>query len=455
MSDRVKSGLDLLDSAIGGGFKKNSVTLLAGNPGTGKTILSSQFLQEGASHGEKGLMVSFSETHDEYIDNMKGLGMDFESMENSGLFKFLDFATVNEEGIAVAVDIILKELDQQGVKRLVLDSLSAMFHYLEQKKARTFMHTLMGRTIKNKGITSIMISEVPYGEFKTDFSFEEFVSDGIIFLKNNSLEGKQSMTLEILKMRGVQIDNAKFEYTILPEDGGLRLIALPVRNEFSIPDPLSKIASGIEGIDSILEGGLLKGSITLIDGPGGLGKTTLCTQFLLKHARDRKPSLYMSFEEPKYQLTALARRLSEEDQSYDMHFSSHIPEALSPLKYLNLFRDTIATYRPEVMVIDSLTAIQETVSPTDFIRLLRYLQLLIKQNQLTVLCTSTSGSSTPSHPFTAPAEISLFSDNIIKMRYTEKNGQLGKEMTAIKTRNSPHDHRIHPYTISKRGLEIA
>ena len=99
LSDRVSTGIEKFDSQLGGGFLRGSLILLSGNAGTGKTILSTQFLHNGATkHGEKGIYVSFAENRADYCRNMLGLGMDMQSLEEKGLFKFLDFPTLAEVG---------------------------------------------------------------------------------------------------------------------------------------------------------------------------------------------------------------------------------------------------------------------------------------------------------------------------------------------------------------------
>jgi circadian clock protein KaiC len=127
MGDRVASGIDGLDELLGGGFPRGGLIVLAGNPGTGKTIFSAQFLYRGAvDHGECGIYVSFAEDKDQFYGNMKALGLDFERLEREGQFSFLDMLTVREAGISSILELIIGKVAETGAKRLVIDSFSAM-----------------------------------------------------------------------------------------------------------------------------------------------------------------------------------------------------------------------------------------------------------------------------------------------------------------------------------------
>jgi len=94
MGGRVASGIDGLDELISGGFPRGGLIVLAGDPGTGKTIFSAQFLyRRVVDHGEKGVYVSFAEDKEQFYRNMRALGLDFERLEREGLFSFLDVLT--------------------------------------------------------------------------------------------------------------------------------------------------------------------------------------------------------------------------------------------------------------------------------------------------------------------------------------------------------------------------
>jgi len=215
--DRVPSGIDGLDSLIDGGFPKGSLILLAGNPGTGKTVFGMQFLCKGAKdYGENGVYVSFAESENTLFHNMSKLfGYDLKTMEGSGKVKVLDFTTVTEKGLSTILEIILQEITALKAKRLVIDSFSAMAQaFKEPIEARIILHNILGKMVRQLGCTIILIVEVPTGSDKIGVSIEEFVADGVIVLRKDNLEGRLIREIDIEKLRGTKFENQNFLFTL-------------------------------------------------------------------------------------------------------------------------------------------------------------------------------------------------------------------------------------------------
>ena len=218
VEDRVATGIDGLDSLIEGGFPRGSLVLLAGNPGTGKTIFSMQFLYKGAeNYGENGVYVSFAENEDTIIHNISRLfGRDLRKKEEGyGKVKILDFTTVTEKGLSTILEIILEEVTRLKAKRLVIDSFSAMAQaFKEPIEARIIVHNILGKLVRQLGCTTILIVEVPTGSEKIGISIEEFVADGAIVLRNDSYDGRLIREIDIPKLRGTKIEQQKFLFTL-------------------------------------------------------------------------------------------------------------------------------------------------------------------------------------------------------------------------------------------------
>ncbi|MEM2320895.1 MAG: ATPase domain-containing protein, partial [Candidatus Bathyarchaeia archaeon] len=139
--NRVPAGVSGLDELIGGGFPKGSLIVLAGNPGTGKTIFSATFIYNGiVNYGERGIYVSFAENRETFLGNMLSIGLDFESLEEEGMFRFLDMVTAREEAAPAIMETILMEVSGFGAKRLVIDSFSALAQaFKETHEARIML----------------------------------------------------------------------------------------------------------------------------------------------------------------------------------------------------------------------------------------------------------------------------------------------------------------------------
>jgi len=259
--DRVPSGIDGLDSLIDGGFPKGSLVLLAGNPGTGKTVFGMQFLCKGAKdYGENGVYVSFAEGEDTLFQNMSKLfGYDLKTMEGGGKVKVLDFTTVTEKGLSTILEMVLQEITALKAKRLVIDSFSAMAQaFKEPIEARIIIHTILGKLVRQLGCTTILIVEVPTGSEKIGVSIEEFVADGVIVLRRDNLDGRLIREIDIEKLRGTRFENQRFLFTL---NNGFQVFPSFSHKELEDPPKFeptkgtkTHYPSGIPELDEILGG---------------------------------------------------------------------------------------------------------------------------------------------------------------------------------------------------------
>jgi len=282
---KISTGVAGLDSVLDGGFPKGSLIVLAGNPGTGKTVFSARFLYCGAVEcGERGIYVSFCEGREAFMGNMRGFGLDFERLEERGLFRFLDMLTVREQAVLSVLGMIVDEVERFGAKRLVLDSFSAMAQaFKEPIDARIILHMILGEIIRGMGCTTILVEEVPYGSNRIGLGVEEFVADGVIMLRTRELEGYRLRDMEVMKMRGVRLKEPHIAFTL---EGGFKAFQpfqyrIPEKLERfkPSPDPADKYSTGSESLDQALNGGVSKGSIMLLELDEKVGKQ--CRRLML------------------------------------------------------------------------------------------------------------------------------------------------------------------------------
>jgi circadian clock protein KaiC len=452
-SKKSLAGIVELDEILGGGFPVGSLILLSGNAGSGKTILSTQFLYNGAvKFGEKGVYVSFAENRDDYYRNMLSLGMDMKSLERKGLFKFMDMVTMQgKDALKIITETIVKTTSELKAKRLAIDPMSALLQGMSTAETRMFLHTVLGKVTKSLGVTTMAIGEIQYGESKTGSGVEEFVADGIIFLTHLRKTGTEKRELTVAKMRGNPLDRATFEYLIDKKYSGIGLIVLP-KKATSQTALTEKITTGVEGLDEMLHGGVFRGSVTLIEGASGIGKTTTCLQFMTANALKGEKALYISFEEPIGQIERNMAGIGLDLQKVRDNFiiASYVPEALTPLHYYMIIKDELDLHNPTILALDTITAIQHMLSKEDFVTFARYLQLTCKQKALTAFLTSTYGTI----EIVKTSEVSTLADNIIMMRYFEVKNRMGKEVLVLKTRGSAHDKKAVPFEITGNGMDV-
>ena len=271
MAGRVKSGIEGLDDVIEGGFPKGSLILLAGEPGTGKTVFSMQFLVKGVELGEPSVYVSFAEARDTLIENFsRHLGVDLAKLEADGKLKILDFTAMKEEGVSAILEAILAEVKALNAKRLVIDSFSAMAQaFKEPIDVRIVVQTVLGRLVRGMGCTTVMVEEVPTGRAEIGLGMEEFVADGVLRLRAGELEGRLFRDLEILKLRGTELEERKLAFTLKRGFKAFqpfkpKPVEEPKRFQ-PIPDPPNRYSTGCRDLDEALGGGVPKGSTTLLE----------------------------------------------------------------------------------------------------------------------------------------------------------------------------------------------
>lgn len=200
---RVATGIDGMDDLLEGGLPRGSMVLLAGSPGSGKTIASAQFLYHGATEfNENGIYVSFAERKKVFLANMARLSFDFHKLEKEGKFKFLDLATTKEPAISQSLQVIIREAVAINAQRLVIDSFSALALAFEKAiDARVVLHAFE-KMMRQTGCTTLLLVEVPTRDSKLGLGFEEFVADGLILFETIDEEFGIRKRAIIRKMRG-------------------------------------------------------------------------------------------------------------------------------------------------------------------------------------------------------------------------------------------------------------
>jgi KaiC/GvpD/RAD55 family RecA-like ATPase len=256
----IPTGIEGLDKIITG-FPRGGLITVSGNPGTGKTALAGAFIYNSAvKFNEPGVYASFLEDEERFYDFMSGFGLDFRSLRDKGLFKYLAIPTLFEPGMSISVADILETVESIGAKRLVIDSFTALSQMFKSPpEARVFLHSLLSKIARQMDCTTMLIKEVQ-SEQVYEYGFEEFISDGVILLRREIMEDRVFREVRILKMRGSQI---KEPLSCISLYKGFRIYD-PVtitqkyyddnRRYEPPPDPPSGYTTGISDLDKEMGG---------------------------------------------------------------------------------------------------------------------------------------------------------------------------------------------------------
>jgi circadian clock protein KaiC len=231
MTERVPTGIKGMDGIIGGGFIKNSVNLLSGGTGTGKTIFSLQFIFNGAKHfNERGIYVSFEECEEDLREDVASLGFNFDEVGEK-----IKFIYIPPYSISDFITLLRENIAEFRPQRVVIDSLSALAMPMEDNFERKKEIFRIRETLKESNCTTILTSEIPGagpmveagGKFSR-FGVEEFLCDAVMVLHYAGLGGETDRAVRVVKMRktnhrrgpiaiiigenGVEVTDAKYEY---------------------------------------------------------------------------------------------------------------------------------------------------------------------------------------------------------------------------------------------------
>jgi len=211
---RVSSGNSKLDEMCGGGFFRDSILLVSGATGTGKTLLVTEFINGGRNSGEKSLLFAFEESREQMFRNATGWGMDFEQMENDGKLKVVsEYPEVM--GLEDHLIKMKKEIEAFKPTRVAVDSLSALDRVSTAKGFREFVIALTS-FIKHQEIVGLFSSTTPslLGGTSITEAHISSITDSIILLRYVEMFGEMRRGITVLKMRGSMHDKDIREYTI-------------------------------------------------------------------------------------------------------------------------------------------------------------------------------------------------------------------------------------------------
>ncbi len=277
------TGMVGFDEITNGGLPQGRPTLVCGPAGSGKTIFAMEFLVRGATEfNEPGVFVSFEETEGELKQNVASLGFDLEDLVARGKL-FMDYVSIGPSDVEESGEYDLDGLfirlgdaiETVGAKRVVLDTLEALFAALPNPFILRAEIGRLFRYLKSKGVTAVATAEQGDGSL-TRHGLEEYVSDCVVQLDNRVSEQTAVRRLRIVKYRGSR--HGTNEYPFLIEHNGISVLPITSMG-LDYEAPFEQISSGLPRLDTMLAGGFYRGSSILVSGTAGTGKTSIAAHF--------------------------------------------------------------------------------------------------------------------------------------------------------------------------------
>jgi circadian clock protein KaiC len=459
---RMRTGISKLDELLGEGIPRGSSIIVSGVAGSGKTVLGLEFLYRGArDQDEKGIYFSFEETEERLRSTARGLGWDLDREIDRGMVRIV---FIPQPDILVDRDLleIQRHVESFEARRVVLDSMSVFLHKIDDKSIARDKVFWLASIIQNQEAVGFFANDVASGTTgHTRFGVEETVMDGLLLLSWEQEGLERHRYVEVNKLRNTGHASGRHSMTIGPGGIGIfpRVDEVP-RFESLVESkpPRGRVPSGVPRLDELLGGGLIDGSVTLVSGSPGTGKSTLGLQFVLEAARRKERSLYISLEEGPDQLLQGAESLGlplREAVNEGWVEILFLPrEHLHAARFLSMMEDRIHGREPSRLVLDSASDIEVLGFVSEELRRLLYgLVLRLRSLRVTSLFTVEARSLFLSDTISERG-LSPLADNILMLRYAQEEDRLVPTLTVVKTRGSEHDRATHRISMAEGGLRL-
>jgi circadian clock protein KaiC len=457
---KERTGIPGFDEITGGGLPAGRPTLICGSAGAGKTLFAMEFLVRGALHNEPGVFMSFEETSEELATNVASLGFDVNQLiADKKLildYVFIERSEIEETGEYDLEGLFLRlgyAIEQIGAKRVVLDTLEALFSALPNEAIIRAELRRLFRWLKERQITAVITCERGEGTL-TRYGLEEYVADCVILLDHRVQDQISTRRLRIVKYRGTS--HGTNEYPFLIDEDGFSV--LPITSlGLNHKAPTQRVSTGIPRLDTMLGGkGFYRGSSILISGTAGTGKSTIAAHFLDAACQRGERALFFAFEESQDQIIRNMRSVGIDLEKYVkqdlLKFQNARPSNFGLEVHLALIHKAIIEYGPNVVVVDPVTNFLSVADETATKSMLTRLIDVLKTRQITAMFTSLTGSTTGAED--SEVGVSSLMDVWLLVKNIESNGERNRGLYVLKARGIGHSNQVREFLLTDKGIEL-
>lgn len=460
---KALTGIAGLDEVTQGGLPRGRPTLICGAAGAGKTLFALEFLARGAlDHGEPGVFMMFEETPREIADNIRSLGFDLDALQRERRI-VLDHVRIERSEIEETGEYDLEGLfirlahavESVGAKRVVLDTLEALFAGLPDHGILRAGLRRLFRWLKERGLTAVITAERGDNAL-TRFGLEEYVADCVILLDHRVTQEISTRRLRIVKYRGSAHGTNEYPFLI----GAQGISVLPITSlSLDHPALTERVGSGVEGLDEMLGGGFYRGSSVLVSGGAGTGKSSLGAAFAAAACRRGERALLFAFEESPAQLVrnmhSIGLDLAPCVERGLLRIHAARPTLQGLEQHLLAMHEAVRDFRPAAVVVDPLSNLGLDSAAFDIKPMLLRLIDFLKREGISALFTSlTAGGSARAGLEDSEVGVSSLMDTWVLLRNLESDGQRRRTLCVLKSRGMAHSNRVRGFAMSERGIEL-
>ncbi|MGB7338402.1 MAG: ATPase domain-containing protein [Phototrophicaceae bacterium] len=461
MAELLKNMTDIagLDVILCGGLVEKRSYLVRGKAGTGKTTLGLHYLTAEDASTRKNLFITFGESTEQIKSNAQAINLDVSAIEfldlspSSKFFSELETydifssSEVEREPITRA---ITQKLDDLKPERVFIDAMTQL-HYLstDSYDFRRYILSFL-RYLMERHITILFTSEDSNSVPDDDL---QFIADGVIHLRHEV----ERRSIRIVKSRGSDFIGG-YHTMRLTNEG---IIVYPRLIEPESPERVyneKPVASGIAELDEMLHGGLERGTVSLITGPTGVGKTTVGLQFMKEAAGRGERSVIYTFEEDDVTIKKRCEGINipvHEMLANGMLTIVQIePLQLTPDEFSHMVRHEVEDFDTRIVMIDSISGYRLSMQGDDLIKHLHIQTKYLRMKGVTVLLLNEVHRL--ADPIRATEiDVSYLMDSIIYMQYIESQGALKRAIGVLKKRVSDFEKTMREFEFTQYGIRVS
>lgn len=480
-SDLIQTGIAGLDNILRGGIPRGNVVLIEGAAGTGKTLLGVEFIYRGITQfNEPGIIVTFEVSPKKLSRDAAAFGWDLEALQQQNKLKiiFTSPPVLNQE-LRSPDSLLLETASQMGAQRIFIDGISLLRTVTNDLNNagngngngndmgcyRQILQQLL-EGLHRENLTALLSHEVTAIEQQA-FALEvsEFLTDTVIFLRReNNRRGSCRRNLEIVKSRGQDYDSGRHTLRITAGKGLeiYRRVQAPPGDLDKLSQPSSNNRQSVIGsaaLDELFGGGIFDGSVTLVVGISGAGKTVMGTQLLLEGAKNNKRGLMVSLDEHPQQVmrnaATLGLNLKEHLDSGVIQFFYDCPRELELDVHFAHIARTIEEHNIERLIIDGMTSYQNVLEDEQMYR--EFFHALVgysKQRLMTTFLNYENPELFGINQYMPEFPVSSIVDNIVLINFIELGNTLHRAVTVAKARGSANRFITREFTIGRGGISL-
>ena len=459
-ADLVKSGIKGLDEILFGGIPRGNIILVAGTAGTGKTTLGVEFVYRGARQfNEPGVIVLFEVAPDKLIRDAALFGWDLRELEQAGRLRMV-FTTrqLFQQALQRADSPLLAEAAAIGARRIFIDGLGRLPEPNGGDPREAFH--LLAEGLHRENLTGMLALESMLADPAAARAPEEFVADTILKLSIEPVQRAVLRSVEVAKSRGHEYALGRHSFRIVNGQGleVYRRVQAPrsvQREEGAAFDATSRVATGIPGLDELVNGGYFVASTTLVVGISGAGKSVMALQFIAEGARRGERSLMITLDEPPAQVLRNAKSIGIDLPS--VHLWYEPPQEFEIDRHFAQIEAIVEDFKPQRAVIDSLSTYGSSLGATErsFRDFFHAIVALMKEHQVTAVYNHENPEMLGMSSMMGEFKVSSLVVNIILMNWVELGDSFRHALTVAKMRAMPTSRTTHECEIvNGQGMKV-